>query len=56
MYLKQWVVSAIIAVWTSCSPDSAIHDLKLSELIRINQVGYLPDQPKVAIVLFRMGY
>lgn len=51
MYLKQWVLSAIIAVWTSCSPDSSIHDLKLSELIRINQVGYLPDQPKVAIVL-----
>ncbi|GAA0880155.1 glycoside hydrolase family 9 protein [Algoriphagus jejuensis] len=41
----------ICSIWTTCSSDQAKNTLELSEFIRLNQVGYFPDQSKVAIVL-----
>lgn len=51
MYLKFIVVLLIFSIWTTCSNDQAKNTLELNEAIRLNQVGYFPDQNKVAIVL-----
>lgn len=51
MFLKFVILFTIGLVWTSCEPDQAGIVLKLNESIRLNQVGYFPDENKVAIVL-----
>ncbi|WP_026967443.1 glycoside hydrolase family 9 protein [Algoriphagus terrigena] len=51
MYLKSVVVLVILSVWTTCSRDQSTNTLELNESIRLNQVGYLPNQDKIAIVL-----
>ena len=51
MYLKSVVVLAILSIWITCNGDHKGDELQLSGAIRLNQVGYLPDQHKVAIVL-----
>jgi endoglucanase len=51
MRLKLVIASLIASVWTSCSTDQTMGTLKLNESIRLNQIGYFPDQSKVAIIL-----
>ncbi|HSF53719.1 MAG TPA: glycoside hydrolase family 9 protein [Algoriphagus sp.] len=51
MFSKSLIVLVICSVWTTCSKDQVKNTLELNESIRINQVGYYPDQPKIAIAL-----
>lgn len=51
MSLKLNILLLIAAVWASCTTSQSIDSLELSEAIRLNQVGYLPEGAKVAILL-----
>lgn len=51
MCLKSVVVLVILSIWTTCSSDQTRNTLGLNESIRLNQIGYFPDQSKIAIVL-----
>ncbi len=51
MYLKSVIVLVISSIWTACADDQTGNTLGLNESIRLNQVGYFPDQDKVVIVL-----
>lgn len=51
MYFKSMVLLVISSIWTACADDQTGNTLGLNESIRLNQVGYFPDQDKVVIVL-----
>src|SRR5690606_1957911 len=51
MHLKLIILSLIASICASCSADRTMEMLELDESIRLNQIGYLPDQSKIAIVL-----
>ncbi len=51
MYLKLVIAFLVGAVWTSCSRGQTPNTLELNESIRLNQIGYFPDQAKIAVVL-----
>jgi len=51
MFIKSLLVFIIGSIGTGCATDQNSNSLELNESIRINQLGYLPEQNKVAIVL-----
>lgn len=51
MSIKLVLVFIIGSLWAGCATNQITNSLEVNEFIRLNQVGYLPDQNKVAIVL-----
>lgn len=51
MLIKSILVFIIGSIWTGCATNQISNTLEVNESIRLNQVGFLPDQNKVAIVL-----
>jgi endoglucanase len=51
MCFKLIIAILIGCVATSCSGDRTMDRLELTDSVRLNQIGYFPDQGKVAILL-----
>lgn len=51
MSIKLLLVFIIGSLWTGCATNQLTNSLELNEAIRINQLGFFPEQHKVAIVL-----
>ncbi|MDO8968188.1 glycoside hydrolase family 9 protein [Algoriphagus sp.] len=51
MYIKSLLIFIIGSLWTGCAVSQNLASLEVNESIRLNQIGYLPEQHKVAIVL-----
>jgi endoglucanase len=51
MSIKLIFVYIIGSLWTSCATQNVPNSLEVNESIRLNQIGFMPEQNKVAIVL-----
>lgn len=51
MPIKSILILTINLFLTSCVTEKAVNNLALNESIRFNQLGFYPDQTKVAVVL-----